>query len=798
MLLAPSGFPGYPSLMLALLLVPLAVSDELAHWETRSQPTEARLFVQDVLTGARDLDAACAWLDDLAACNKLRALKGKPPAELASVRQAQGVDWAAAGSRMAFDKDAAVLAAPAAVDSTPLPAASPDKTTEDRKGDEKGLRIVSISVEALQKLAKKQTYKERKVGLDHAYGLTEGVKLSGAGFFSAKLLSPEEVRADETKRRLRAEAEARGEKLTFLRTNTKAQLFGEGSRNVPVGGLPVGFGLRLGGVVEIVETRAIPRDGDVELEKLRGRVFRWPLSVERLKKDLRVGEDVTITGRLDRGAGAGVGLGQRLGDWVFGSVGAGVTAGSGKAEDDWVSLRISKLDEDHVRVLLQKGNGETLSLNVAAQAGLDLYDDSFIPANEPPSRLEDGVVGKAVLKGEKSLLKKVEQLASAELSAGWSKGRHEVQSEGWSSLSLSDEAQAKALDRLFDFKPDALRALGPTLTAEARDVTRDSRLQARLSALKITKTAGAAFYEVRWKDGSGPVKSYLVGVARSSFRGEVTDTRRDEESVMWYDLETGRPAVTVSLGPQERLLTTTREKINDVIAAQKALGLRVNGEIDHPSPYLQLFGLGNYGRTVERGQFSLTPEGAAAVKGASRDELISAYLRADWLFERESFPPGYIWAAHSKPPPWAEGGDPARALEFLRLHGSEALRLRHDRDESGQLRWLEREYEEAAPGRSLTADADDYASAAAYANRVQDMQRSGEPERLIELFLALRRDRQVDLKRSVAATAYLSRHNFAAHIEMTGKRVNLKPEEASLTLPKHPLTRLNEALAPYR
>lgn len=793
-------------------------------------------FVKDVSEGRRTVEEACeamrpAGEKGARACAALKVkhstwnVPAAEPRAAAEPHRIQGLDalaqasWDEAGGRENFDggeyRDsvaAPVYAAPRALSQAPLPAPTAPTAVAQSSAPKKGLRVVAVSVDKLKELASKELYKERKTGLDSAYGVSEGAHLSGAGYFTAKILNKNEVEADPVKKRVREEATARGEKVTFLRTNTKAQLFGD--RNIPIGdggGVPVGFGLRLGGVVEIVETRAIPRELGGAWDHAKERVFLWPLSAKSLRETMRVGEDLTITGRVERGAGLGVSAGQRLGDFAFGSIGAGATLSGGHAADEWISLRVSKIDEDHVRLLLQKGDGQTLAANLSIKAGLDLYDDSYVPGVEP-AKLDDGLVGKAVLSGQKSLLKKVEELASVELSAGWSVSKHEVESEGWGAVSLSEPGSAKALDEFFKFKPAALRSLPPDstlsaalaagrVTSEVRDVTHDSRLQARLSLLKITKTAGTTFYEVHWRVDDGPLRKYLVGVARSSWRGDVTKTKRDEESVMWYDLDTGSASVNVRLGPQDRLMTTTRERINDVIAAQKALGLTVPGKIDHPSPYLQFFGLGNYGRSEELGQFSLPPEGVAAVAKAKRPELLTAYLRADWLFEKESYPPGYIWASASKAPPWAETSDPAAlapVLAFLHDNAAEVERLEFQKGQERELDWLERDYEKVAPGRSLRADADRYLSAAAYANRVQDMQRSGKPEALIEMFLALKKDGDIDLKRAVGATAYLAEGNFKAYIEMTGKRVDLRPTTRPESLPQHPISELGGLIGSWR
>ncbi|MDD5630111.1 MAG: hypothetical protein PHU21_13665, partial [Elusimicrobia bacterium] len=288
---------------------------------------------------------------------------------------------------------------------------------------------------------------------------------------------------------------------------------------------------------------------------------------------------------------------------------------------------------------------------------------------------------------------------------------------------------------------------------------------------------------------------------------------RSEQMAMWYDLDTKKAAVTVALGPQNRLMTTTREKVNDVIATQKAMGVPVRGKYDEPSPYLQLFGLGNIGRTEEKGSFYLADEGVDALKGAGREQLIASYLHADWIYEKESWEPGKnFWAAHSKPPAWAETIDPEAlkpVLDFLRDHASEARRLQGaDRSNRGQLAALEARYRAVAPGRYLMGDAWAYTDASDYANLVGDMQRSDNPEQLVELFMRFRRNDGLELKRAVVATAYLAGEsvgpdgkpvrNWQGWIQMKGKNVELVPAGGPPPLPLHPVGELQTLMGRWQ
>ncbi|MFA6003798.1 MAG: hypothetical protein WC881_06995 [Elusimicrobiota bacterium] len=701
--------------------------------------------------------------------------------------------------------------------SAPSGLAAAEKVSATAAGGPGKLKIVSVPWAKLQEAARKELYKEREQTFRDMYGMHTGGRVDGAGFFTAKVLSPEEVKADPIKQGVRDAAAKQNEEVMFLRTNTKAEIFGSHAFPINTSGpAQVNFGLRLGGVVEIVETRAIPRAWAGAWDHLKERVFMWPLSAQHLRETMRVGEDITLTLRVERGSGLVAGIGKRLGVPRFGGAGAVVSVGTGHSQDDWVSLHIKKLDPDHVRIFLQKGNGEVFSVNLRAMAGFDMYDDAFIPRVAPNS-IDGSVLGQAVVKRNTGVMRQLDRLVKVELSEAWSRGKHESQSEGWGSVSLSDPKSASALDKLFRFDGDALRGLAPESTyapelkagridADMRDVTEDKVLQAKLLLFKVTKTAGTAFYEVRWRYDHGPVQNFLVGIARKKFDGSVTSTSRNEESAMWYDLNHNRAMVSVSLGPQERLLTTTRERVNDIIAVQKALGLEVAGEVKAPHPYIYLFGLGNYGRSVENGKFVLSDEGRNAIRKSGRDEILAAYLKADWMFEAQNAPPGQSWNSADRSPAWAKGADPeglARVLGFFGANAAEIVRLRWGKTESDKSRFraMQRAYEKLAPGRSLLADAPRYLSAANYANHVGDMQRAdAEPTKLIDMFLEMRRDRSVDLKRAVAATALLSgTHfdpdgkavpNYSAYIEMTGKRVNLVPKQGQFTLPDHPINQL--------
>jgi hypothetical protein len=672
------------------------------------------------------------------------------------------------------------------------------------------VRLVAVAVEKIEDLARKR-YEERKSGLDHVYGIRPGSSIGGAGAFAARILKPAEVDGDLILKRVREAGRARGEDVVFLRTNAKVQLFG--SRAVPLSLPGPMVGLRLAGMVEIVETRVIPRDRGGAWTYAKERTILWPLDAEELKRNMRVGEDMTITGRLDRGAALGAGFGKTLGVPAFGAVGAGATASVGRAADEWVTLRLKKTGPAEVRVLLQRGDGESFGGAVALSAGLDLYDDEWIPRSSPET-VDETWTGAVVLKGETFLLKRLEKLLKAELSVSWSEAKRDSRSEGWGTVHLDDPRQADALDRLFAFDPGPLRALPPAATyspelgagrfeSDVREVTDDAVLQARLTKLRATKSAGTSFYELRWSADGQPPSRHLMGVARAAFRGDVTKTARDESAALWYDLEVLQPNVAVTLGPQKRLFTTTRERINDVIAAQGALGLDVQGRIEHPEPYLQLGSLGNYGRTEENGRFALSPEGVKRVGRTPREKLVAAYLRADWLYERQSFPPGENFWGADAPPPWGATSDPAdyRAVyDFLAENAGEVRALFTPGHHASSLTWLEGQYRRLAPGRHLRPDAERFLAASAFARHVDGMKGAGDdPEKVIELFLRFKEDRDIELKRAVTATASVAGpDHYSAYLEMTGKNVQLKPAGGQFDLMPNPLERQRRELERWR
>lgn len=678
------------------------------------------------------------------------------------------------------------------------------------RADEGRTKIVAVAVEKIDGLVRKETYKERKAGLDKAYGVRPGSSIGGAGVFTSKILDPREVDADPVRKAVRDAARAQGEDIVFVRTNAKVQVFA--SQAFSVG--PT-VGLRAGGIVEVLEVRALPRDRAGAWQHAKERVFLWPLSSEHLRSTLRVGEELAVTGRLEHGTGVGVGFGHSLGVPAYGSIGAGATVSGGHGSDEWTTLLLKKTAPDELRVVLQQGDGESFGAAVSVSAGLDLYDDEWIP-RATPETVDQSWVGKGVLRGEESLLRAVEKLCKAELSVSWSHARRNAKAEGWGAVRLDDPRSSAALDDLFHFQPGSLRALPPSATysealgagrfeSEVREVTDDATLQARLIKLHATKSAGTGFYEVRVSQDGGAPRRFLMGMARASYRGDVTKTARGESAVMWYDMDSKEPRVTVSLGPEKRLFTTTRETINDVIAAQRALGVPVEGRIDDPEPYLQLFALGNYGRSEENGRFALEPEGVRRVAQAAPEKLVAAYLRADWLYERQSFPPGKNFWGAGKPPAWADTSDPddyRKVYDYLAANAREVHELSQPggREDSGALSWMENEYRALAPGRYLRSDAERFLSASAFARHVSAMKGASEdPEKVIELFLQFKKDGAVELKRAVTATASVAGPgNYEAYLELTGKRVELKPKTGAFELPHTPLQKLDARLARWR
>jgi hypothetical protein len=811
----------------------------------------ARHWVSDALQKPASRRQVCAYLDTLgpdgaAAKAKLMswpapavaqppaAQPSRVPAGLSSpaADSLQKGKWDAAGSRLAFD------GSPAASDGGPAPVpAGPDGAHPSPLAPSPNLpeiltkpvapgtiKIVAVAWDKLQKIAQKQVYQERSASFNEAFGGAD-VPMSGGGAFKVKILTPVEVASDTVKQAVRDEGLKHGQKIVFVRTDVKAQL--GASAVIPIDnptGLPsvsLSAGLNLSGFVEIVETRETTEDKAGAMLKAQARVFTWPLTAEHIKNVMKVGEDLAITGRLDESAAQALGVGSDLGLDTYAHVGTNAGASVGAAADQWITLHLKKVDPDHVRILLQKADGKTFSLNVAATTGLQIYNSLLTPAVTPTS-LEQGLLGKAVVGGENSALNQIQQLFSASISDSWSKGKDDLEAEGWASVSLSDPKVSAALNSLFKFRPEALRGLPADSTfskeldagrfkADVRDITHNEAFQANISKLKVAMNEGTAFYEVRWQQ-DGRLKHYVVGLTDARYHGDVTKTNREEQLAMWYDLDTKKTAVTVALGPQDRLMTTTREKVNDVIATQQAMGVSVTGKYQEPKPYLQLFGLGNIGRSEEKGSFYLSDEGVQSLRGAGRDQLIAAYLHADWLYEKQSWPPGQnFWAQSSKPPAWAQTVDPAAlkpVLDFLHDHASEARRLQSDKDGRSQLAGLQSDYARLAPGRFLMGDCWAYTDANDYANQVRDLQNSDNPEQLVELFMKFRKDEGLDLKRAVVATATLAGEhagsdgkpspNWQGWMQMTGKNVTLVPAGGAPKLPLHPVSELQTLMGQWQ
>lgn len=834
------------------LFLSAAAAPGRALGSTATPQTLAHLYLDRALSNSESLAEACAFLDERGEAGreaKARLLALKPAAvpppppaasapsaglaaARASVTSLRNADWTQA--RPLFDGGApqggAVPAvAPAGAARTGLlpaaravpPAKAPAAGADAGEGKPPAgvVRLVSVSMEKLQEIALDKDPGERKVQLEKPFGLGAG-PLNGAGVFTSKNLTPEEIEADPVKKAVAARAARDGVPVDFQRTNAKVQLFGTVMLPIDIPGNPgeLNLGLRKGGIVEIVQTRPVRR-GETRSDR---QAFLWPLTVEHLKKVMKVGEDFTLTGRIE-GSGAVVGgIGQGVDFPYYGGVNVKAEAQVGAAHDGWISLHVSKIDEDHVRIALQEGDGTALRAHFELSAGLDLNSDDFIP-HVPPSNLDESLVGKAVVLGEDaSLFTKVEDLGKAELTAEFRRSKHDLRTEGWASVSLSDPATVAALDQFFKVHPKALRALPPDATqsadlgagrlnAEVRDVTRDHEFEAHLSFLHITKSAGSTYYEVRWREDDGKIVRKLVVVGESEFEENINKTGRSQESVMWFDLDTGEASISVKLGPQERKLTTTRERVNDVIAMQKAFGLTLDGtaKIDEPHPYLQFFGLGNYGRTSEDGQFVLHNEGIEALKKADRDGLSIAYLRADWLFEKESFAPGRTLVSERAAPAWAGTADRDAlrpVLDFLRANSAN-VNQPGGKSGSSEYSALQSQYARLAPGRSLRGDVWRLRSADAYAGDVRRMQDSKDPAQLLKLFLKFRRDGAVELKRSVVATASLAGKrvedgrevpNVDAYIEMTGKRVTLEPQASPVKIPDSPVDEIQDVLKSWQ
>ncbi|MFA6092581.1 MAG: hypothetical protein WCU88_03860 [Elusimicrobiota bacterium] len=659
-------------------------------------------------------------------------------------------------------------------------------------------KLVAFSTPTLRAILKKATEKERKASMDKSFEVLPGISLGGAGAFSFLLLDENEVRSDPVKQGALESSQAQGQDLAFVRTNAKIQLFGSVLLPVNIPGASVSptAGLRLSGLIEIAQTLAIAKDA--VQESLKDRVYLWPITVESLKNDLKTGEDVTITGRVESGAGAKLNAGWTLGDFFFGRVGAGGEAGAGKSAEEWISLHIKKLDDENVRIVLRRGNGQVVAETLKAWAGVDLYDDSFIPHAASP---QENMIGIVVRRGDVMEIEPLERLVRAELSAVFSHGTRSSRSEGWGALSLSEPSSVYALRRLFSLDPSSLRGLPPRSTfadaldaghmqVESMEVTREALFQARLSALHMTRAKNTSYYEMKWSKDGLPPEHKLVGVTRSSSHGDVTGFNRELEAAMWYDMARKRYGVSISLGPEIRKFTTTARVIQEVRALQKALGMEISPAL--PSSTM-------FKNTVENGHFTLTDKGVRRLGASGPDELVAAYLKADWIFEQALDLSGGKSSSSVQAPPWADADSKASRLEavlrFLR-DNRKGIDEAFDAGRKGyshERAVFIRRYARLAPGRALGADLHRFHGALRYADAVLEMSKAGdEPEQVLEAFQKARRSLRKDLKRFAAASAILAGpENYSGYIELTGEDLSLRPAKSIPPEPSTPIDELN-------
>ena len=692
--------------------------------------------------------------------------------------------------------------------------------------DSKFMKIITIPMSKLNDIASEQLHNERETDLTEAYSAGSYTNLvGGTGAFKVKILDEDEVAADPIKKLVRANFEKIGQKVSFVRTNMKAQLFT--GVNAPINitaGVTGSVGVQLSGIVEVVETRAIPRNAEGAWITTKRRVFLWPLTAEHIKANFRVGEDLTITGRVQDSAGGSIGVGQEVGSFTYGTVGASATVGASRTGGKWISLHIKKVDLEHVTVVVQEGSDRSVSESVQAKVGVDIDADKFMPATSEDTKITASVYGWAAAEGKKALISELDKVGDVEFSLAFTQSKAHTDTEGWGTVSLTEPNSVLALNSLFKLNVKPLQALTTRdmynnilgaghFVSSTQDVTNNRDLQLRLSLLHYSSKKGTTFSELKWMSDGGKVNHYIVGKVYAESKLNLITTESREESILWYNVDTGDYSITVDMGPDKRTITTTRETINDVVAAQKGFGIPVQGNIHQPSVPIDIFGLGNYGKSDERGYFTVTPNGMKTMKTKTAEELMVAYLKADWLFERENNPPGKSVFNNSKPPLWVtEAALPAirPALKYLSDNFSAIDRARFDNnDETPSMNDLNREYDKVSPGRGLTGDWQRFRSAAAFARRVIEMQKNEDkPEQAMEMFMAFRHDRDIDLKHAAVAMASLvgstvdasgtALPNYTGYIEMTGSRVSLKPVGIPSTMPLTPLQQLSTVLDKWR
>jgi hypothetical protein len=731
----------------------------------------------------------------------------------------------AAKSRSWTDPDASASSTTVRDEST-LPGAQqsrfnivPESWTDS---DSKYMKIITVPLSKLNDIASEQVYNEREEDLNKAYGTGSYSNLvGGAGAFKVKIMDPDEINADPVKKQVVANFAKLGQKVSFVRTDIKAQLFTGVSAPINIAaGVTGSANVQISGIVEVVETRAVPHDAQGAWLSAKRRVFLWPLTAEHIKKDMRVGEDLTITGRVQDTVGGSIGIGQQLGSFQYGAVGASATAGASRTGGKWISLHIKKIDLDHVTAVIQEGTDRTVSENVQARAGVDIDSDDFMPQVSESVSITSSVYGWAAAQGKKAVINELDKIADVEFSLAFSQTKAQTSTEGWGSVSLDDDSSTAALDSMFKFNFKPMQGLQTNnmyngilgaghFVASSQDVTNNKELQLRLSLLHFVSKKGTTFSELQWESDGGKVNHYLVGKVYADSSFDPLSEKRHEESILWYNVDTGEYSITVDMGPDKRTITTTAETVNDVVAAQKGFGIPVDGHINPPSVPINIFGLGNYGKSNETGYFTVTPNGMKSMKDKTPEDMMIAYLKADWLFERENNPPGKSIFNNSKPPLWVTDAAAPQirpALKFLSDNFSAIDRARFgDKDDREDMSDLNRAYAKISPGRDLVGDWQRFRSAAAFARRVMTMQQNEDkPEQAMDMFMAFRHDSNIDLKHATVAMTYLvgsttgangvSIPNYTGYMEMTGSRVSLKPVGIPDHMPLTPLQQLSTVL----
>jgi|GEM_PF-4195970 len=657
-------------------------------------------------------------------------------------------------------------------------------------------RLAGMTSELITK--KLTATSKQKQEWDSRLGITDN--LVGAGIFNFKLLDAREIHKDLVKAavykagkfddKLRAQTH-------FVRISARVQLIN--SLGLPVdiisAATPVTAKAWINGYAEVTETRLT--EGRQFKAATRGLTkMAWPLSSKFIRR-MKIGEDVSLVARIDRGLEAGIYATQAI---PFNAATMGLKAGSTnwKSNENWLHVFIEKIDPSHVTILVETGKGSSIGTRVSIFSGLDFIDDLFKSKKETAytdkqskASFWDTLLGMGINKGRVETISNLENMSKVELGVEFARTFTDVRTRGWSAVDITDSLTEKAVK-------EALAKLGRTdgleqlkagsagLSFESRltDVTKRRSAFLRCFGKIAENERKLSLRQLDYVDEQGNHRQ--LEIAEYDYHGinKPLNASRERELTVWYDKARNKYSMTMALGPQKRTWSTTRARVEDVAVFQKELGLPVaNPKISD----------GRLGRTTETANVTISPAGFKNIASAPFDTVMREYLAADWSFERNRT--DYSSAV----PPWAarDGANYAAAKKFFTDNYSLLSYIYQDHPDMEK---LTAEYEAIAPGRDMITDWSSYADALKFTQRVLEMQRAyktgDRPEDVLEAVLELKKDFSKDPKKMMLAMARLSSYsdpsveNYTAYAAMSGKHVSLTPD-----IPQDPPLAPDEVLA---